>query len=158
MILNTICSLRAPALRVSGLDGDVDVNPDDHGNKFVLSWLIQHAMDHGGVGLKLGVCGSSGDSWLFLLGPHWHQHPGWWELVAPGPENYPFLLQACLSHAALELGYPSLRGQLRVIRNKKKAFVNLEIKDMNSFQLTWDKSLALPRASVEREGPVFPEE
>jgi len=161
MLLNgLIQKMRGQALVVSGLPEGIEVERDRSGNQFMLAWLIQHAMDNGCIGLRLGVNHDSTKSWSWLnyLGPHWHRRPSWVRIVPPDTENYPILLQVCLSFAEVELGCLPIRGQVPVIRSGKRSALELEIRELASFQLTWDKGLALAQMQVEREGRVFPDE
>lgn len=160
MLIKLIQKVRRRALVVSGLPEGIEIERDRSGNQFMLAWLIQHAMNNGCIGLRLGVSHDSTKSWSWLnyLGPHWHRQPSWVRIVPPDTENYPILLQVCLSLAEVELGALPIRGKVPVIRSGKRSTLELEISELASFQLTWDKGLALAKAQVERESRVFPDE
>lgn len=152
--------MRRPALKVSGLREGVEIDRNRRGNQFMLAWLIQHAMNNGCIGLRLGVCHTSTESWSWLnyLGPHWYRQPTWIRIVPPDTENYPILFQVCLSLAELELGCLPIRGKVPAIRDGRRTALDLEISELATFQLTWDKEFAWAQAQVEQEGRIFPEE
>ena len=133
--------LRQRTLRVAPLAKDADFVADRRDLTIVLGWLVHHAMEEGMTKLALGVNRETNESWMRFFGPYWHEAPTWHEMVPPEAYCFPPMLQVCLSMAELDIEFP-LKGTILAVKDRKHLDLQLEVPEIHSFQIAWDKKYA----------------
>ncbi len=128
-------------LKVAPLAKDTDFVADRGDLTVVLGWLVYHAMDEGMTKLMLGVNKETNESWMRFFGPFWHENPVWYDMVPPEAYCYPLMLQVCISLAELDVELP-LKGTISAVKGRKHLDLELEVSEIHSFQLAWDKEYA----------------
>lgn len=127
-------------LRVQLAGEHTPIVADANGSRVYLAHLIRLAMSDGMTRLGLGIDGVNNVPWMQFFGPFCHDTPMWFDLTPPGAYFYPMALQVCIQLAHLEPTLP-IRGTIPAITGRKRFTVNLEVHELNSFQLSWNAEL-----------------
>ena len=133
--------LSAKRLRVACFDfGDEELRSDHSQLRRLLGAIVHQAMHDGMMKVRIGVDRASRGPFIKYFGPidYDQEKQIWWDMCAPPPECYPAILQVCLSLAELEPQLP-VRGTIPAIRSRKRLTLDLEMHEINSFQIGWDE-------------------
>jgi hypothetical protein len=72
--------------------------------------------------------------------------------VPPEAYCYPVMLQVCLSLAELEECLP-IKGAIPAIKQGKRLRLELEVDELDSFQIAWDPEYSSDRRTAEKSSP-----
>jgi len=144
-MIHSIRKVFAPrALIITDWSGPKEVNADKRWLRPVLGCLVHMAMQDGMTKLGLGIARDTQKSWMKFFGPRWYRRPIWWDMVPPEAYCYPTMLQICLSFAELDPSLP-IKGVIEARKGRKPLNLQLEVREINSFEIAWDPKYALDR-------------
>lgn len=134
----------------------VETDPGAQELDTLVGAFVYQAMHDGMLRVWIGVDRASGEPFLKYFGPLGYDPKNqiWWDMVPPPSECYPGMLQVCLTLAELDQGFP-IKGMIPAIKQGKRLRLELEVNEIDSFQIAWDESYADNRDTA---GTSYPEE
>ena len=136
----------AGALMISDWSGPEEVDADKRWLKPLLGAIVYQAMHDGMLKVRIGVDPPSGEPFMKYFGTldYDQDKQTWWDMVPLPAECYPAMVQVCLTLAELDQSLP-IRGVIEARKGKKRLHLQVEVHEINSFEISWDPKYAIGR-------------